>query len=207
MSPTHSADMDFDPLSPSFFSDPTEIYRVLRETAPLYYDERLGIWVVARHPDVAAALLDWETFSSARGVTLHQVLDKNFDGSNVMMMIDPPQHTRLRSLVSRAFTPRAIGGSEPLIRSVVRRFLDTLSVSPRFDAVSEFADPFPAEVICRLVGVPGDDAQQINNWISTLLHRNPGDPAMTPEGMQAAIDSGRYFSSLQPTDEPIQPRT
>ena len=203
------AAVEFDPLSEAFFNDPTDIYRVLRDDAPLYFDERLGIWVVSRYDDVATALRDWETFSSAQGVTLHQVLDPAFDGSNVMMTMDPPMHTRLRALVSRAFTPRAITRAEPLVRDVVLRHLRELDDASSFDAVADFGDVFPVNVICSMLGVPTADGTRIRDSIHALLHREPGNPAMTPAGLQAAIESGTYFYELatarraEPNDDMI----
>jgi cytochrome P450 len=183
-------------LSEAFFNDPTDIYRTLRDAAPIHFDERLDIWVASRYEDVATALRDWETFSSAQGVTLHQVLDPVFDGSNVMMTIDPPMHTRLRALVSRAFTPRAIADAEPLVRDIVRSNLNQLDDRSEFDAVMDFGDVFPVNVICTMLGVPAADGARIRDWIHAILHREPGNPAMTPAGLQAAIDSGMYFYEL-----------
>jgi cytochrome P450 len=194
--PSLPADFVFDPLSTEFFNDPTGVYEVLREAAPVYHDERLDMWVLSRFEDVSAALRDWEVFSSASGVTLHQALDDDFDGSNVMMMMDPPQHTRLRSLVSRAFSPRAIVDSECLVRKVVRDQLELLDSATEFDAVADFAEVFPVNVICSILGIPAEDSTRIRDWFSAILHREEGDPSMTPAGLEAAIASGMYFHDI-----------
>ena len=90
--------------------------------------------------------------------------------------MDPPDHERLRRLVSRVFTPKAVADLEPMVRGLITKYLDPLVGEPSFDLTADFAGPFPVEVICVILGVPEADRQQIRHWVDDMLHREPGDP-------------------------------
>src|SRR5260370_22103340 len=107
-------------------------------------------------------------------------------------MMDPPDHDRLRALVSRVFTPRAVTALEPMVGDVITSFLDPLAGRPEFDAVAEFSALFPVEIISRMLGVPEGDRQNIRRWLDVGLHREPGQIDPTPEGINAMIESGTY---------------
>jgi cytochrome P450 len=192
------APVEFDPFSEEFFNDPTEVYRRLRDEAPVYYSERHGFYALSRFADVLAAHRDWEAFSSAHGVELF-LLSKDPEEvrsyRNIIMM-DPPEHDRFRALVSRVFTPRAVTALEPVIRDVIGSFLDPLNDRREFDAVADFAAPFPVEVISRMLGVPEVDRQEIRHRIDVGLHREPGQTAPSPENAQAILENGIYFHQL-----------
>ena len=157
MSPT----VEFDPFSADFFDDPYDTYRALRDHAPVYHSTRYGFWALSRFDDVAAAHRDWQTFSSAHGVTLHDLLSSAPPPPASIIYLDPPGHERLRNLVSRVFTPRAIEALEPMVRQVVRTTLDAVRGRREFDVVADFAAPFPVEVISAMLGVPPADRQAV----------------------------------------------
>lgn len=188
--------MEFNPFSAEFFDDPYDVYRWLRDEAPVYHNERFGFWALSRFDDVVRAHRDWQTFSSAYGVTLEQLEQRQRDATGSIITIDPPEHERLRKLVSRAFTPRALTALEPLVRSVIVRFLDELEGRDEFDAVADFAALFPCEVISTILGVPEADRQQIRLWTDDLLHREPDNPYTTEAGRVAGQQSGIYFYEL-----------
>lgn len=195
---TSTAAVEFDPFSDDYFDEPTEVYRRLRDEAPVYYSDRYGFYALSRFADVVAAHRDWQALSSAHGVDLSSLskdpqLIKSFRS---IIMMDPPEHERLRALVSRVFTPRAVARLEPMIREVICGFLDPLEGADRIDAVADFAGPFPVEIISRMLGVPASDRQQIRHWIDLSLHREPGRMDPTREGEQAMIDQGAYFYAL-----------
>ena len=156
--------VEFDPFSDEFFDDPYEMYRRLRDEAPIYYSEKYGFFALSRFADVLAAHRDWEAFSSAHGIDVF-MLQKN-DPEEIrsyrqLIMMDPPEHDRFRALVSRVFTPRATTALEPMIRDVICGYLDPVNDAHEFDAVADFAAPFPVEVISRMLGVPEGMRQQI----------------------------------------------
>src|SRR2546430_449498 len=179
--------VEFDPFSEEFFNDPYELYRRLRDEAPVYYSEKYGFYALSRFGDVLAAHRDWEGFSSAHGVELF-LLSKDPEVvrsyRNIIMM-DPPEHDRLRALVSRVFTPRAVTALEPMIREVIGATLDALGGATEFDAVADFSAHFPVEIISRMLGVPEGERQAIRHRLDIGLHREPGQMGFTPEGEQA----------------------
>jgi cytochrome P450 len=189
--------MEFDPLSSDFFDDPYDTYRWLRDEAPVYHNERYGFWALSRFADVVAAHRDWKTFSSEHGLTIDQLTDPNsgIKGTSIIMM-DPPEHDRMRKLVSRVFTPRAMAALEPMIRDVVTSHLVPLDGADGFDAVADFAAPFPVEVISTMLGVPKEDRQQIRIWTDLMLHREPGNPKPTHEGIEGSLLQVGYFLEL-----------
>jgi cytochrome P450 len=190
--------VEFDPFSEQFFNDPTEVYRRLRDEAPVYHSEKYGFYALSRFADVLAAHRDWEGFSSAHGVELFTLSKdpEEIRGYRNIIMMDPPEHDRFRALVSRVFTPRAVTALEPMIREVICSFLDPLSDAREFDAVADFAAPFPVEVISRMLGVPEGDRQEIRRRIDVSLHREAGQTAPSPENQQAVLENGIYFHEL-----------
>jgi cytochrome P450 len=201
--------MEFDPLSDDFFNDPYDTYRWLRDDAPVYFSERYGFWALSRYEDVVVAHRDWQTFTSTKGITLDQLAEDNI-GSLAMSSIifmDPPDHERLRKLVSRVFTPKAVAELEPMVRGLVTKHLDPLVGERAFDVTADFAGPFPVEVICEILGVPDGDRQQIRHWVDDMLHREPGIAAPTQKGMESGLHTVVYLLELcrekrrHPTDD------
>jgi hypothetical protein len=192
------APVDFDPFSEEFFNDPTDVYRRLRDEAPVFYSERYNFYALSRFDDVVAASRDWEAFSSSRGSDLSMMSrDPELVGSmRLIIFMDPPEHDRMRGLVSRVFTPRAISNLEPMVREVVVEQLEHLEGRREFDFVADFSAPFPVEIISRMLGVPKADRQQIRHWLDKSLHREPGQMDPTPEGVEAMIESVAYYHQL-----------
>ena len=185
---------EFDPYSSSFFDDPYPVYRRLRDEAPLYHSERYDFWALSRFADVVAAHRDWQSFSS-RGA-FEQVPGDDSGAAVGIIGMDPPEHDRMRALVSRVFTPRAVQALEPMVREVITGFLDGLSGASAFDGVGDLAAPFPVEIISRMLGVPAGDRQRIREWTDLMLHREPGSERPTPEGLDAGIACGTYLYQL-----------
>lgn len=193
-----SPSVEFDPFSQEYFDDPTEVYRRLRDEAPVYFSERYGFYALSRFDDVVAASRDWKAFSSSHGIEL-STLSKDPDmirSLRMIIMMDPPEHDRLRALVSRVFTPRAVTALEPMVREVVDHFLDELGGATAFDAVDDFSALFPVEIISRMLGVPEGERQQIRHWLDLSLHREPGELDPTPEGAAAVLEQVVYFLEL-----------
>ncbi|HEX7135370.1 MAG TPA: cytochrome P450 [Iamia sp.] len=192
--------MEFDPYSEAFFEDPWDVYRWLRDEAPVYHHEELGFWAVSRYDDCVEVHRDTATFTSTRGVTLDQLRSAAFgevvDQVASIIMMDPPLHERMRRLVSRAFTPRRIAEWEPVVRTVIGRHLDALAGTDGFDVVVDLAGPFPVDVICEIVGIPAADRQQIRHWTDTMLEREVGNPFPPAEGIEAAIALHQYMVDL-----------
>ena len=126
----------------------------MRDEAPVYYSERWDFYALTRHEDVVAAHRDWETFSSAYGVTLDALSMRQRFNTNMLIIMDPPEHERLRKLVRQVFTKAAIANLEPLVVEVVTSYIDALKDRQNFDVVADFAALFPVEIISSMLGVP-----------------------------------------------------
>lgn len=188
--------MEFDPYSRAFFEDPYEIYRHLRDERPVYRNERLGFYALSRFRDVVDAHIDWQTYTSTKGVTVEEVNPALLEATPMMIMMDPPRQVRLRKLISKVFTPRAIAELEPRIRELARSILAPLEERDEFDVVEEFAAVLPIEVISTMLGVPENDRQQIRHWTDLGLTREEGNPNIPPEGIQAMGQLVGYFAEL-----------
>jgi cytochrome P450 len=154
--------------------DPHPIWRRLRDEAPLYYNERYDFWALSRFADVDAAHRDAQTFSSAHGTVLEMMSDEFAGGAGMMIFLDPPEHTRLRRLVSKAFTPRRIAELEASVRELCAQLLDARRDDASWDYVQQFGAIVPASVIATLLGVPAPDREHVRSLIDQLFHIEPG---------------------------------
>jgi cytochrome P450 len=189
--------VEFDPYSDDFFQHPYEIYRRMRDEAPVYYNEKYGFYALTRHEDVTAAFRDYETYSSARGIDLAMVKSGVPPAAPLVIMMDPPEHRRMRSLVNRVFTPNAVKKLEPMVREVIAEYLGKLDPAG-FDVVQDFSALFPCDIITRMLGVPEEKRQQVRLWLDISLHREPGQVGTSEEGFQAGIESGvMYYELIQ----------
>lgn len=184
----------FHPFAQDYFDNPYEVYARMRDEAPLYYDEAEDFYALTRHADVAAALKDPEAFSSSRGCDLGMVRGEDPPQKSIIFM-DPPDHRHMRSLLNKAFTPRAIQAQKETIIERIQHYLGKADPD-NFDVVQDFSGPFPVEVIAMMAGVPEEYRQQVRHWIDKSLHRKPGQIEMDDDNMQANIDSGVYYYGL-----------
>jgi len=186
----------YDPFSHELHDDPYSVYRTLRDEYPLYYCEARGVWVLSRFDDVWDAVHDPATFSSADGV-FPGMGEYNPDQMlPVMIMMDPPRHTQLRSLVNRAFTRRRIADREESIRMIARDLVGALADAGGGDLVEDLAKPLPTIVIADLLGVPREDRKAFRQWSDQLIQDNPDDPAASSRAMEGGANLLAYFADL-----------
>ncbi|MGA7419009.1 MAG: cytochrome P450 [Acidimicrobiales bacterium] len=163
----------WDPLDESLKDDPYPTWRRLREEAPAYHNEKYGFWALSRFEDVERAHRDPLLYSSAHSTVLEMMTDEaQLEG--MMINLDPPEHTVLRRLVSKAFTPRRMAELEDEIRALCARLLDAQRGKDRFDYVQDFGAQVPANVIAALLGVPADDREEVRRHIDQIFHIEPG---------------------------------
>jgi cytochrome P450 len=193
---SEGAAREFNPFSDVFFDDPYDTYRWMRDEAPVYHSERWGFYALSRHDDVVAAHRDWETFSSAYGVTVDALSGRQKLNSNMMIIMDPPEHDRLRKLVRQVFTRKAIANLEPLVIDVIDSIVADLAGRETFDMVADFAALFPVEVIASMLGIPKGERQQIRLWTDEFLHRGLNDPNITESGLVASVEMYEYVLAL-----------
>jgi cytochrome P450 len=156
--------MDYNPFDAEVRKNPYPYYAELREEHPVYSLEALSAFVISRYDDVSFVVNNPAIFSSdALGTT-------NIDGRETKMLVsvDPPDHTRLRGLVNRAFTPKMIADLEPRIREVVAELLDDVTPHGKMDLVEDLAIPLPVTIIAEFLGVPAEDKADFKRWSSSL---------------------------------------
>jgi len=185
------SDIYYDPYDREIDADPHPVWRRMRDEAPLYRNDRYDFWALSRFQDVLDASADVETYSSARGTVL-EMMGKDLP-LRPMIFMDPPEHDRLRALVSRAFTPRRIAGLEASIRGIVRGYLDAQVGGAGFDFVAEFGAKVPMMVISSMLGVPEEDREQIRQWTDETLHREPGEVDPIPRIAPIMAEVAGYF--------------
>jgi len=197
---------DIDVTSPEQWLDgiPHEQFALLRRDAPVFRhrstDEQMPeFWCLTRHEDVKMATRDVESFSSARGGVLLDVMQsiEEREAFRTIIDTDPPAHSRLRRLVSRAFTPRSIAMFEMQYRAAVRRVLGHAMESSKFDFVREVASPLPAFAISEMLGVPEEDRDRIIHWTTQISGRSDPEFGGGPDApVVAATELYEYATEL-----------
>lgn len=163
-----SSELLFNPFEPGFAADPYPAYRKLRQAEPVHQSP-IGIWLISSYADVSALL------RSQLSVDPHNVMDGPFkvpliEGHALSMLDrDPPDHTRLRSLVTKVFTRRSIAALEPLITDLVNDALDRIARDGQADLVDALAFPLPFEVISRMLGMPTTDTAHVRELSGTIV--------------------------------------
>ena len=173
-----ATDIYYDPYDYTIDADPYPVWRRLRDEAPLYWNEQHGFYALSRYDDVHAGLLDMDTFVSGHGIVLEIITDDPFPVP-MMIMMDPPEHTVLRKLVSRAFTPRRIAELEVRIAEICAEYLDPLVGSDGFDFIEAFAGLLPPTVILALLGFPEGHAADFRSTVDSSMHLDDGAAPMT----------------------------
>ncbi len=188
----------FDPLAPEFLADPYPVYRSLREADPVHWNEAIGAWICTRHADCTAVLRD-DRFSADRTRSDNfKQLDLTRDVPRSMLSADPPDHTRLRTLVNKAFTARTVERLRPRIHEITDRLLDEASEKGRIDVIADLAYPLPITVIAEMLGVPSSDRDTFRDRSSAIaLSLGPLTPPEVQERAIAARDElVAYFSEV-----------
>jgi cytochrome P450 len=187
-------------------ANPYPLYRQLRETQPIYHSELdPDTWLLFRYHDCIEVLRDtrWSSNPAHRrlppdtiAVDLRTALSNG--PTNVLLFLDPPDHTRLRKLVSKAFTPRTVEALRPHIQEIVAGILDTAAERGELDIVSDLGYTLPVTVICELMGVPLDDREMFGPWSSDASRLLDGvlEPEVMAAGVMGAMHIINYFNDL-----------
>ena len=162
---TTSQPLTYSPYAYEIHDDPYPVYARLRAEAPLYRNEALDFWALSRHEDVLAAFRNVDGYSNAYGVSLDPSAFRP-DAHKVMsfLALDPPRHTRMRSLIGKGFTPSKVAQMEDRIRAIAVEHLDVALERGSFDFIADFAGKLPMDVISELVGVPGSTGRRSDGW-------------------------------------------
>ena len=186
------AAIDYNPFSYALHEDPYPVYKRMRDEAPVYHNEEYGFWALSRFEDIRNAFADWETFSSAQGISLE---DTTAYSPDMIITMDPPRQVKIRGLAARSLTPRRVAAMEGRIRELATKKIDAFVDRGSADLIQDFAALLPLEVIAALIGVPEADQPQIRLWTETMLHREPDSSDVPEAGIAAFKALDDYFRS------------
>jgi cytochrome P450 len=183
----------YDPYDVEINADPYQAFRAIREEAPLYYNEQHDFYALSRFADVDDAIVDHQTFSSARGAII-ELIKANIDiPPGVIIFEDPPLHDVHRKLLARMFTPRKITALEPKIREFCAHSLDPIVGSGSFDFVGDLGAQMPMRVIGMLLGVPEEYQEAARDLTNDQMRTEAGKPmTLSDDGM----NTGEFFAEF-----------
>ena len=198
----------FDPWSPAFVAHPYEAYRQLREHEPVSWFEPSNQFLVSRHEDVNALLRDRRLGRTYLHVATHEEMSRTPPpeedepfwrlNNNGMLDREPPDHTRLRRLVSQAFTPRRVEALRPVVRRLADGLVDAFVANGGGDLIAEVAEPLPVTVIAELLGIPDADRHHLRPWSAAICGmyelNPPRDTAAA--AVRAAEEFSEYLRAL-----------
>ena len=184
-------------------------FATLRREAPISFwpaiemegfEAGTGHWALTKHDDVHYASRHPDVFSSSPNITINENAPEIAEYFGSMIVLDDPRHQRLRSIVSRAFTPKVVARIEASVRERAHRLVASLIANHpdgEADLVGELAGPLPLQIICDMMGIPEEDHQRIFHWTNVIL--GFGDPDLTTdfeEFLQISMDIGAYATAL-----------
>lgn len=205
-----NAILDIDLIAPEAFADPYPLYHQLREHDPVHWNKADASWYIMRHADLVSIVRD-DRLSSERIPTLASSLSDEerkkvssfMDSvSSWMLMSDRPSHTRMRSLVNKAFTPRMIESMQSRIQTLVDRMLDEVQASGKMDVIEDLGNPLPGIVISDMLGVPEGDHQRFKNWSNEIAKGLGGSDAAgsllqrMEMGQESLLELSDYFRGV-----------
>ncbi|MFI6298407.1 cytochrome P450 [Nonomuraea sp. NPDC050790] len=200
--------MRFDPWNPDFVAHPYDVYAELRREAPVSFFEPTGQWLVSRHADVNALLRDRRLGRSYLHVASHEEFGQEAPPdfqepfwrvvNAGMLDVEPPVHTRLRRLVSKAFTPRMVESLRPRVQAIAAGLVDAFVAKGGGDLLAEVAEPLPVTVIAEMLGIPDADRHLLRPWsadICGMYELNPS-PQAQHTAVRAAAEFADYLKVL-----------
>lgn len=193
----HTVDLVLDPYDYDFHEDPYPYYKRLRDEAPLYRNDDLNFWALTRHADVHRGFRNSVELSNKLGVSLDPI-SRTPEAYRTMsfLAMDDPGHLRLRTLVSKGFTPRRIRELEARVLELTREHLSAALESESFDVITEFAGKLPMDVISELIGVPTADRRHLRELADAVMHREDGVTDVPKSALVAAMDLLVYYADM-----------
>jgi cytochrome P450 len=187
----------YNPYAYEMHEDPYPTYARLRTEAPVFRSDEFDFWALSRHEDVLGAFRNVDGFSNAWGVSLDpSAFGPEAHRTMSFLALDPPKHTRMRSLVGKGFTPTKVNAMEARIRQITLEHLLPALERGSFDFIEDFAGKVPMDVISELVGVPVTDRSELRRLADLVLHRDDGVFDVPQEGMDAALTLVGYYQEM-----------
>jgi cytochrome P450 len=182
----------WDPFDVEIDTDPHAVWRRMRDDEPLYRNDRYDFWALSRYADVQAASRDPRTYISGQGTVL-ELMGSDMAASGQIIFMDPPEHTKMRNLVSKAFTRGRIAELEEKIRTISAGLLDPQVGGGGFDFLEDFGAQLPSKVISELLGVSPEDRPQVLNLINTTFTLEPGVGMLNETALNAQFALHAYI--------------
>src|SRR6516164_10344808 len=185
----------YDPYDFAIDTDPYPVWKRLRDEAPLYFNEKYDFYAVSRYADVERGLVEWESYSSAKGSVLELIKADIEMPPGMFIFEDPPDHDLHRGLMSRVFTPRRLAAIDPKVRAFAARTLDPLVGQGGFDLIAELGTEIPMRTIGMLLGIPEEDQAAIRAHIDEGLRIEEGvmpEASITAQRDTASEDYAAY---------------
>ncbi|HEX4819355.1 MAG TPA: hypothetical protein VFV00_04040, partial [Acidimicrobiales bacterium] len=192
---TSATTVAWDPFDTEIDTDPHPMWKRMRDETPVYRNDTYDFYALSRYHDVEAAHRDPSTFSSARGTVL-ELMGNDLSGTGQLIFLDPPEHTQLRHLVSRAFTPRRTADLEDRVRGFCAQMLDAQRDRDHFDYLQDFGAKLPSMVISSLLGVPDEDRETFRHLVDGMFHIEPGVGMVNEPALEAGGQVSRYLARL-----------
>jgi cytochrome P450 len=180
--------VEYNPFSPEAQYNPYPILKQLRDEAPIYHNPDFDFYCVTRYDDALAVFLDTQNFISGNGVTI----GPKSNASRRLNSLDPPEHTIVRKMLARLFTPRSIGDLEPFVRATAQRYLDAGMGKDEFDIVQEFSLRLPMDVISELIGLPEEYRETVHE-LTTIGATRGIDPN---DGLEESMRANMQMASI-----------
>jgi cytochrome P450 len=190
----------YDPFSPELIADPYPFYERLRDEHPVYYNERMDFYVLSRYDDIYRALRKPQIFSSAQGLTPVKDEIAQLGLPPTFIMMDPPDHTRLRRLITKAFTPDTVKALDPTIREFVVGRVEAMkakaSDGAAVDLIEEIASPLPTMVVADILGVPPEDREKFDPWSDAITSASADFTLDVQNAVDAVQGLVTYFGAM-----------
>ena len=190
-----AAKLEFNPYSHKVHEDPYPLYARLRKEEPVYFNEEHGFWLLTKWADCQAAFKDFKTFSSINGPALEAEQNAN-SGYPMFINMDPPNHTRIRKLLSPLMVPQRIAQLEDYTRQKAKSLLAEHAGSGRMDMIQDFSAILPMDVISTMIHVPANEQDSVRNWADELIYREDGQFGLSENNINAYFKLAAYFDEL-----------
>ncbi|MGB5705118.1 MAG: cytochrome P450 [Polyangiales bacterium] len=198
--PTIDYDPIYDPFNPEVIANPYPFYERLRDEHPVHYNERMNFYVLSRYDDIFHALRKPQIFSSAQGLTPAKDEISQLGIPPTFIMMDPPDHTRLRRLITKAFTPDTVKDLEPVVRAFVvdciERMKGKAADGEDVDLIEEIASPLPTMVVANILGVPPEDREKFDPWSDAITSASADFALDVKQAIGAVQGLVSYFGGM-----------
>jgi cytochrome P450 len=188
--------IQYNPFSEDVMSDPLPVYKQLRDEAPAYHIKEYDAWAISRFEDVWQASMDVDCFTTTKGTTSAHLLTRVQPVTPMLNMMDPPEHTALRTQVRDHFARRVLVSLEPKIRAQACECLDAALARGELDVMSDFSSQIAVRTACTVIGIPLEDGDMLNDLVWRFFGREEGVVGMTEDGLAAMTEMFGYLVQL-----------